>query len=73
MNTENNQSRPERRLTPEEREIRLRHLKRKRNFRIAVVVVGFSAFVYAYTGIFPGVTVADELIQTDLIFRPYLH
>ena len=41
MNTENNQSRPERRLTPEEREIRLRQLKRKRNFRIAVVVVGF--------------------------------
>ncbi len=30
-----------RQLTPEEREIRLKKLKRKRNFRIAIVVIGF--------------------------------
>ena len=41
MGTENNQRGAERRLTPEEREIRIKHLKRKRNFRIAIVVVGF--------------------------------
>lgn len=40
MSTENNQMQG-RRLTPEEREIRLKRLKRKRNFRIAVVVIGF--------------------------------
>ena len=41
MGTENNQRGAERRLTPEEREIRIKQLKRKRNFRIAIVVVGF--------------------------------
>lgn len=41
MNTENNQRGQVRKLTPEEKEIRLKRLKRKRNFRIAVVVIGF--------------------------------
>lgn len=41
MNTENNQRRQPRSLTPEEKEIRMKRLKRKRNFRIAIVVVGF--------------------------------
>lgn len=41
MNTENNQRGQTRRLTPEEREIRQKQLKRKRNFRIAIVVIGF--------------------------------
>ncbi len=30
-----------RRLTPEEREIRVKKLKRKRNFRLAIVIIGF--------------------------------
>lgn len=41
MNTENNQQGTERRLTPEERQIRIKQLKRKRNFRMAIVVIGF--------------------------------
>ena len=41
MYTENNQREPERRLTPEERQIRIKQLKRKRNIRKAIVVVGF--------------------------------
>lgn len=41
MNTENNQRIPAQRLTPEERAIRIKRNKRKRNFRIAIVVIGF--------------------------------
>ncbi len=41
MNTENNQRVPAQRLTPEERAIRIKRNKRKRNFRIAIVVIGF--------------------------------
>ncbi len=41
MNMENNQQGNTRRLTPEEREIRIKQLKRKRNVRKAIVVVGF--------------------------------
>lgn len=41
MNTENNQRGQARNLTPEEKEIRMKRLKRKRNFRIAIVVIGF--------------------------------
>ena len=41
MNMENNQQGNTRRLTPEEREIRIKQLKRKRNIRKAIVVVGF--------------------------------
>ena len=39
-----------RQLTPEEREIRRRKLKRKRNFRIAVVAVGFFLAVSLIVG-----------------------
>lgn len=41
MNTENNQQGTERRLTPEERQLRVKQLKRKRNFRKAIVIIGF--------------------------------
>ena len=41
MNMENNQQGNTRRLTPEEREIRIKQLKRKRNIRKAIVVIGF--------------------------------
>ena len=41
MNRENNQRGQARSLTPEEKEIRMKRLKRKRNFRIAIVVIGF--------------------------------
>lgn len=34
-----------RRLTPEEREIRIKKLKRKRNFRLAIVVIGFLLMI----------------------------
>ncbi len=41
MSTENNQMGQERRLTPEEREVRRKKLKRKKAIRIAIVAVGF--------------------------------
>lgn len=41
MNTENYQQGTERRLTPEERQLRVKQLKRKRNFRKAIVIIGF--------------------------------
>ena len=41
MNTENNHRGTERRLTPEERQIRIKQLKRKRNIRLAIVIIGF--------------------------------
>lgn len=41
MNTENNRMETERRLTPEERQLRIKQLKRKRKFRLAIVVIGF--------------------------------
>lgn len=41
MNTENNGMGQQRRLTPEERQIRIKQLKRKRNIRKAIVCVGF--------------------------------
>lgn len=45
MNTENNQQGTERRLTPEERQIRIKQLKRKRNFRKAIVVICFLLLI----------------------------
>lgn len=44
MDRETNQGQS-RQLTPEEREIRRRKLKRKRNFRIAIVVIGFLLII----------------------------
>ncbi|MBR3819721.1 MAG: FtsQ-type POTRA domain-containing protein [Clostridia bacterium] len=41
MNTENNGMGQQRRLTPEERQIRVKQLKRKRNIRKAIVIIGF--------------------------------
>lgn len=41
MDRETNQGQS-RKLTPEERELRVKQLKRKRNFRIAIVVAGFA-------------------------------
>lgn len=41
MYTENNGMEQQRRLTPEERQIRIKQLKRKRNIRKAIVVIGF--------------------------------
>ncbi len=38
---ENNQRGTERRLTPEERQLRVKQLKRKRNIRKAIVIIGF--------------------------------
>ena len=38
---ENYQRGTERRLTPEERQLRIKQLKRKRNIRKAIVVIGF--------------------------------
>lgn len=49
MDRETNQGRA-RQLTPEEREIRRRKLKRKRNFRIAIVAVGFFLVVSLIVG-----------------------
>ncbi len=49
MNREINQGRA-RQLTPEEREIRRRRLKRKRNFRIAIVAVGFFLVISLIVG-----------------------
>lgn len=45
MNTENNQRGTDRRLTPEERAIRIKQLKRKRNIRKAIVVIGFLLII----------------------------
>ena len=41
MNTGNNGMEQQRRLTPEERQLRIKMLKRKRNIRKAIVAVGF--------------------------------
>ncbi len=49
MDRETNQGRG-RQLTPEEREIRRRKLKRKRNFRIAIVAVGFLLVISLTVG-----------------------
>lgn len=45
MNTENNRMETERRLTPEERQLRIKQLKRKRKFRLAIVVIGFLLLI----------------------------
>ena len=45
MNTENNRMETERRLTPEERQLRIKQLKRKRRFRLAIVVIGFLLLI----------------------------
>ncbi len=59
MDRETNQGRQ---LTPEEREIRRRKLKRKRNFRIAVVAVGFLLVISLIVG--PVVAFAAFRVKT---------
>ncbi len=61
MDRETNQGRG-RQLTPEEREIRRRKLKRKRNFRIAIVAVGFFLAISLIVG--PVVAFAAFRVKT---------